>query len=250
MSGSLIDSVSVEELVATLSRTHLPTIVVEVSDEAIVLRTFEQENIQTSVSVFPVGGKSRLLQIYDLLRGRLAAAPILFLCDRDLWCLQGVPTQYDVSRIVLKDGFSIENDIIRDVRALDFMLVTERERFERELEMFLDWFCFAVVLQVDAADVEMGVHPNRVIDDGLHGLEVVSARANGVLDTPACSLLRSNPMRFLRGKSLMQLVLRQLSASSRGVKHSRTGLLEVAAVHRGPLLERLFSELLMKLQVP
>ena len=54
-------NISLEEWVALLERSMLPTIIIEGSDDVLVYREFEKK---LNVDVLPVGGRNTILEIF------------------------------------------------------------------------------------------------------------------------------------------------------------------------------------------
>jgi hypothetical protein len=58
-------TISIDELVATLKRSNLPTILVEGDDDVMVYRQFEKQFGARKVSILPCGGRNTLLKVFE-----------------------------------------------------------------------------------------------------------------------------------------------------------------------------------------
>lgn len=78
MSSSKVEP-TFDEFVALLKRTSLPTLVVEGKDDMIVYRRLEDEYCDESLSVLSVGGRDKVLRLFEALSESPVAAKIIFL---------------------------------------------------------------------------------------------------------------------------------------------------------------------------
>ena len=119
---------TVDELVATLRRSRLPTIVVEGRDDMRIYRWIEPRVSNVDTSVLPVGGRNKLLSIYER-RNEYSQLPVAFLADRDMWLFSGIPEQYN--HIIWTLGYSIENDIYSGSELENLLDVEEAKEHHR-----------------------------------------------------------------------------------------------------------------------
>lgn len=222
-----------EEIVATLRRTKLPTVVIEGKDDLVVFRRLEVACQDIQLSVFPVNGRSRVLDLFDERRKLGLPSNISFAADKDMWVFDGVPTPYDTAQIALTDGYSIENDVYRDGGLEELMLPEERRIFERELEIFLAWYASAVCRRDDEC---LRTHPNEVLSRASSPGQAFGENVLEVLD-----VLRKNYASFVRGKSLVGLLMRQINKPGRHARYNKSSLLELVATRPGKHIERLFD---------
>src|SRR5436190_17138232 len=105
--------ITIEEAIATLVRSGLPSVIAEGQDDFVVLRGIEERCADLGVSIFPVGGKEKALKIWEgLPQGHREKT--LVIVDKDMWLFEGTPDNYQVAQILETDGFSIENDLRSD----------------------------------------------------------------------------------------------------------------------------------------
>jgi len=233
---------SVDETIALLQRTALPTIVVEGNDDIIVYRRFEEKLSHLGVSVLPVGGRKRLLEVFARRTELPSKLRLAFVADSDVWVNTGIPPAYLNPSLVLTWGYSIENDVFVDGDLLALLTTKERFRFERELEQFSDWYALALSRHLADNEKPISLHPSQVLDPDQLG-KLLSLGVGEVFPTALRAQLASAYQQLIRGKSLLALFLRQASYSGRDPKHSTKSLLEWVAAKPGPRLNRLSSEL-------
>ena len=133
---------SVDELVRTLSRSLLPTVLVEGESDILVYRTFEKQLGSHHANFLPVGGRENLLAIYNR-RQEFSQIPTCFVADQDMWLFEGQPHQF--KDVVLTSGYSIENDVYHDSGIEGVVLhADEKENHRIILNELARWFAFQV----------------------------------------------------------------------------------------------------------
>lgn len=216
---------TIEEAIATLQRSGLSSVIAEGDDDFLVLRGVEERCADLGVSIFPVGGKEKALQIWNGLE-LSRRNNTLVVVDQDLWFFEGTPDEYNVRQIVTTNGFSIENDLRADWNWEALMTRDERTRFAEELRVVSRWFGARVSKRLAGDDVTIADHPNVILKNP-EDLE------DDPLEIEAHYVIR------LRGKTLIELAVRQLSDRRRRVKHSKRALMETAASFQGPNMSAL-----------
>jgi hypothetical protein len=232
---------SPDEAIATLRNSSLPTVVAEGSDDIIILRRIEQLYSDKIVSVLDVGGRESVLQLYERRSELPSELPIVFVVDRDLWVVGGVPAAYQSDMIVLTDGYSIENDAIRDGNFLNLMTNGEKAAFEVELRSICKWFAASVVDVLRGGDSQLRTHPDSILanQEALQAAEYIIA--NDIEAGELHKMLSADAIRLLRGKTLLNLLMRQLSYTGRPARHRTEALLDQAGAAPGALLTSLFN---------
>ena len=102
---------TVEELVATLRNSDLPTVIVEGQDDMRIYRWVEERLGSRTANVLPTGGRPNLLSVYER-RREFLDLPVAFVADQDMWLFSGIPTEY--GGVIWTEGYSIENDLYAD----------------------------------------------------------------------------------------------------------------------------------------
>jgi hypothetical protein len=235
--------VSAFEYIQTLKHSYIPTVITEGDDDYSVFRRIEEKFSSIGLSLMPVGSKQSVLEIFRH-RHEFSQIQTAFIVDRDIWIFSGIPAEYQDPAIIVTDGYSIENDLYRDGEMESLLLVEERSKFYRDLYELVQWFSYAVKRFLDGHDIQFDVHPDRIVDASGKLLPNLSAQFgyNGPCPLLLPSIAENYPAR-LRGKTLMSLLVRYLSAKRRAIKHSRKSLLEAASVRNGPYMTSIHNRI-------
>ena len=218
---------TVDELVATLRRSELPTVIVEGKDDMRIYRWVEGRIGSQNANVLPTGGRETLLSVYER-RNEYAHLPVAFVADRDLWLFSGIPSIYN--DIIWTQGYSIENDLYAGATLEDMLESKEARVHQQVLVLIIEWFAFEVEEHLAGREVRVDTHCNRVVPPGKTEIDQGFRQSRGF--RPPDEVLHQQikdayPLQ-LRGKTLFQVLVRFLSASDRDVKHSTFGLYEIA----------------------
>lgn len=232
--------ISVDDVIVTLNHSNIPTVIIEGKDDVIVFRQLEEIHSNMGLSVLPVGGRKNLLAIYDRIHEIKSRIPIAFISDKDCWCISGIPDTYQRDNIIFTSGYSIENDIIVDGNLLRLMSNHERAKFEGELDTFIRWYCLALARHMADESELICSHPNQILDDGGH--ELTKLRENEIYPVGLLDVIKSSPLNLVRGKSLLPLMMRQLSYKGRSVKHNSKSLIQNIATQPGESISRILSQ--------
>lgn len=240
---------SPDEIIAVLRNSSLPTVIVEGSDDIIIFRRLEQIYRRNFVSVLHAGGREAILRVFSRRLELPTHLPIVFIADRDLWVIGGVPADYETNEIILTDGYSIENDAIRDIRVMDLLDEVERSRFDIELEQICKWFAVHAMNILRGGDGRLNSHPDEIF----RNMASLNSAAQTVESDPDINELYirifGESAKLLRGKTLMALLMRQLSYSGRSARHRHDALLDQAGANPGPLLTSIFDAVRTRLGI-
>lgn len=234
--------ISADEIVATLLKSRIPTVLTEGNDDVIVFRRLEQDHQDKFLSMLPVGGRTKLLDVYLKLKKIGKHKEFLYICDRDLWVFTGIPDEYKCDRIIFTDGYSIENDVFQDGELHTLLTATEASSFESNLRRFCDWFALNVDNICSGKAGELKVHPQNVFNDSSVAATVSAAKEGGLEKKKCYCEISKNPYRFLRGKSLMALLCMFLNKSGRKPRHNSLALLEIVSRKPGDRLGSIFEK--------
>lgn len=231
--------ITVDELVSTIKHSSLPTLIVEGVDDVIVFRRLEDSYSSIQLSILPAGGRTNLLKLFERL-AELPKGKIAFIADRDTWVYSGIPAEYDSNLLAFTAGYSIENDIYLDGTIEAMMTPAEKIRFKTELIVFVEWYALAADRFIRGLDQKLDLHPNYVLKgidpEEFTGLEVGETYPAALRDS-----ILANYKLLLRGKSLLNLAIRQLSYTGRPVRHQTSSLMETVASRPGQHLSTLYS---------
>jgi hypothetical protein len=235
--------VTASEYIQTLKHSFIPTVITEGADDYSVFRRMEEKFAAIGLSLMPVGGKRTVLEIFNN-RHEFPQIQTAFIVDQDTWLFSNIPQEYDEPALIVTDGYSIENDLYRDGEMESLLLADERANFRRDLEQIVRWFSYAIRRYREGHDTVLDYHPNQVVDAEGRILPDLSNRCGY---TAPCPLLFPTIMagysQQLRGKTLLNLLVRYLSRGGRAIKHSRKSLMESASVRNGPCMTRIHGRL-------
>lgn len=116
----------------------------------------------------------------------------------------------------------------------------EREKFIGELSAFLAWYAKAVRRHIQGFAERIDLHPNEffeTVHSNCGAFEVGVDLQNDEI----YAQIRADYTKLLRGKSLLGLLMRQLSYAGRPVKHNHRALFELVGNSPGPILRSLFN---------
>ena len=237
-------SPTVEELVAALRRSDLPTVLVEGQEDMRIYRWVEARLGNRAANVLPAGGRDKLLSVYER-RQEFSNLPVAFVADRDMWLFSGIPSNYDV--VIWTEGYSIENDLYAGAGLENLLDAEEALEHQQTLDAIVGWFAFEVEEYLADRPYKVSSHCNEVVPLGQTQMDENFRRSRG-FHPPEEEIYRQIREAYqlqLRGKQLFQMLVRFLSASDRHIKHSIQGLYEIAFkmpdVH--PLMRRLIDEI-------
>lgn len=232
---------SVDEIVAYLKRTNLPTVLVEGSDDRAVYRYLEERLYGIDADVLICNGRPALLGVFKR-AGEYPNAKVAFVADRDMWYFTGIPAEYQ-SGIIYTDGYSIENDLyVRDVFE-GLLSEEERVNYRAVIQELCRWFAFEVNRYRSTGAALCDAHTSEILQ-GNSELCPRFVQKVGFIDpgAQAVDAIFSAYSEALRGKTLFQAILRFLSSSSRSSKFSRQNLLEMGAKLSNPRIDRLLAD--------
>ena len=222
-----LPSPTVDEMVAVLRRSTLPTVLVEGQDDMRIYRWVEERLGSQTANVLPTGGRPNLLSVYER-RNEFSNLPVAFVADRDMWLFSGVPSEYD--GVIWTEGYSIENDLYAGSELENLMDAEEAEEHQQLLDAFVEWFAFEVERHLAGEDFEVAHHCNRVVPLGQTKMDEDFGKSRG-FRPPGAEIhqqIRRGYQLQLRGRSLFEMLVRFLSAPARDSKHSIHGLYEIA----------------------
>ena len=242
-------NLTVDEIVAYLSRSQLPTVVVEGKDDMRIYGWAEARVGNTKAYVLATGGRNTLLAVYQR-RNEFANLPVAFVADRDLWLFSEIPADYH--DVIWTQGYSIENDLYTGAELEDLLDAHEVDEHQQVLYAIIEWFAFEVeeflagrVAEVDRSCDEIVPPGETKMDEGFS-----TRRGFRAPDSELIQQIKGAYQLKLRGKFLFEMLVRFLNARGRGTKYNAYALHEIAAKRSGPhlLIERLIVEIEKRLR--
>lgn len=239
-----IPSPTVEELVAALRHSSLPTVLVEGPEDMRIYRWVEERLGSQAANVLPTGGRENLLCVY-MKRHKFADLPVAFVADRDMLLFSGIPSDYD--GVIWTEGYSIENDLYAGAKLEDLLDPDERKDHQQLLDAIVEWFAFEVEECLEGRPYEVKKHCNQVVPLGQTQIDENFRNSRG-FRPPGEEIHRQIREAYqlqLRGKQLFQMLVRFLSAPDRDSKYSYDNLNEMAfkMTPSHPLMSRLILEI-------
>lgn len=223
-----IPPLSVDEIVATIRHSSLPTLLVEGRDDMTVYSWIQSKRQRVKPDILPCGGRRTLLDVYAR-RTEFAEKQVLFLADQDMWMFSGIPAGYD--KIIWTRGYSIENDLLNAKSVHRLLGRDECREFAVICKELSRWFAFEVNEYLNGRPHFVNVHVNRILPLGATELCKTILRERGFAEPPSQlvkSIRREATLR-LRGKTVLQVYTRILNAPDRISKFSCRNVVEIAA---------------------
>lgn len=221
---------NVEELVNTLSRSKLPTILVEGRDDMRIYNWVKEHFGNHRVSVMAVGCRSKLLTIYDR-REMFTHLPVAFVADRDLdYLFEEPPDHYN--GIVWTEGYSVENDLYAGGESVLKRLLNQEEdlQHKRILETLIEWFAFEVEEFSYGRYAKINRKLKDIVPNGQTEMDENFRECRG-FRPPNVSIHEKIKQAYqlrLRGKFLFQMLHRVLTGNSRDPSYNLFSLYEMA----------------------
>jgi Protein of unknown function (DUF4435) len=237
-------NLSENEMVSYLSRTSLPTILVEGSDDRSVYRYLEEKINIESIDILICNGREMLINLFNR-RNEFQHIRVVFIADKDMWFFTGIPGSYD-SEIIFTDGYSLENDLY--IKSLFESLLDQNEVgcFRKLIEELSTWFAFEVDRYKKTGESLCDFHANQICPE--NSLCNDFKLKIGFIAPPIhlVTSVSHDYSRSLRGKNLFEALLRFLSHSKRESKYSRRNLLELGAKANNPRVDSLVMNIQVK----
>ena len=198
----------------------------EGEDDAAIYRWLEQQLGVFSGSILFCGGRDVLISIYRN-RSTFPHKKVAWLADLDMWKFSAPPL--DLAGIVFTTGYSIENDLYAGSDIESLLEAAERTQHSQLLKVVSRWFAFEVLEHQAGRLVEVGTHINRVVDFATMDISPTFAASRGYKepDSSFVDAVRAEYKLRLRGKTLLQVLIKYVSESGRNAKHSYAAIVEM-----------------------
>ncbi|MCR6639855.1 MAG: DUF4435 domain-containing protein [Sporocytophaga sp.] len=237
---------TVDEIVNTLKRSSLTTVLVEGKDDVIIYRWIEEEIGIDNANFLPCNGRDTLLKVF-LRRNEFLNIKTLFIADKDSYIYGTIPPIYE--DIIWTNGYSIENDLYCGKEIEKLLDKKEASFFNLAISNFIQYYGFEVEKVKGNLGFNLSTHPNEVLCEQ-HKLKLDFLRDINYTppDTHVISLLTAKYDLLIRGKSLFALLLRFLCHKNRLIKHNKKALLESCyKLHRSRSMDCLMATIKDKL---
>lgn len=233
--------ISVDEVVSALKKTSLPTVIIEGKDDIIIFRKLERL-LDGALDVLPVGGRNNVFSIFER-RSEFSNKNVVYIADRDLYVITGVPEKYIDEKLIFTNGFSIENDIFLDVEINSMFTHEEVTKFKRDLDIFCRWYSLAVKRIIEGKPDKIRCHPKSILQNTESRPANVTLEQGEEYPEDLFEEIKRDAFKKVRGKSLLGLALIQLSTPNRKPIHTHEStFFDHAAVRPGELINSIFSK--------
>jgi hypothetical protein len=206
-----------DELLETIRRSNLPTLVVEGVQDVRALRHIEEATGLIG-SILQCGGRTAALHIHDRIEDFLSI-PIVFMLDRDLSVLRSVPRRSH--RIVWTWGYSLENDLLSGSEIDKMFDEKDAILFNKILNSLVHWQAHAIFFsKKNKCGPTLKEPADAVVDcsTGVIRSHHVSAKFNHEIFGSIYKKIQKNPKRYIRGKQLLgayQIILNRPGRAGR-----------------------------------
>ena len=150
------------DVISTLMRSSMPTVLTEGSDDYRVMRRIESKLSDIGIDFLPVGGKRKVLDAWNGLSSDLKKT-VLPMVDLDLWVFSGIPADLHSHDFIYTIGYSIENDIFIDANLLNMCDAQERAEFVIKLEHIAAWYAYEIQKALRGQPFEVNRHPTEIL---------------------------------------------------------------------------------------
>jgi hypothetical protein len=230
---------SIEEIISLLKKTSLPTVVIEGNDDMVVYRSLEERLAHLGVSMLPVGGRQKVLKIFERMSEISGSIKLAFIADKDVWVTVGVPPEYVNDHLVFTEGYSIENDVFVDGELWRLLNRDEFSRFEIEVRDFVEWYALALSRFLRDNGEQISRHPDYVLNPQERPRLLALRAGEAYPDAMRDSIFALYKYQ-LRGKSLLNLLVRNTNRGG-GPHHTDGSLLASVAIRPGANLNRIMN---------
>lgn len=221
---------TVDEIVSSLKRSFIPTILIEGTDDVFIYRWLKKNISINPISLQPCGGRTNLFAIHDR-QDEFRNSNVLFVADKDSFRFHGIPESR--KDIIFTSGYCIENDIYDGSRVSTFIDDSDRPGHDLLKEIIGRWFAFELKMHLDsngANPLNVATHINVVSPIGTNCMCPVYSRKINYSEPSEdeISVVTNEYDLNVRGKQLFQMLSRFLSAKGRFSNFSDKNLIEIA----------------------
>lgn len=215
-----------DELIATLRRSSLPTLLVEGNSDSEVYRYLESKFEGVRIDILVCGGRMTLFEVYKE-RAQFSDKKVFFLADQDMFIFSGIPSEY--SDVIFTDGYSIENDLYMGSRLESLLEANEKPRLKKLISRVSIWFGIEVDRYSKGKAFVISHNPKAICDERFEfRVQFYYCAAGHKACKEIIIDIQKSYKRKLRGKQLLQSLLWVLSNSTRRSKYSLSNLYELS----------------------
>lgn len=221
---------TVDEIISTLKRSNIPTILIEGTDDLFIYRWIKRKITATPVALQACGGRNNLFSVYHR-RSEFINSTVAYVADRDGFRFKPIPKEF--AGIIFTKGYCIENDVYTGSEISNFIDPENKTELDTLREVIGSWFAYEVEKFLNCPECtnleNAGAHINLVTPNGN---EICPKFSKSIGYIPANEKYRelvfSNYDFNVRGKQLFQMLARLLSRKGRFSKFTDKNLVEIA----------------------
>lgn len=223
-------ALTVNEIISTLKRSNIPTILIEGSDDFYIYRLLKLRLDKNIVNFQPCGGRNNLFTIYNR-RSEFDGKQVIFIADKDSYRFIGVPK--DKIGIIFTEGYCIENDIYDGSGIDDLIDFEDLNAFNSLKKLILAWYSFEVENLLNEPikySMKVDLHINQIVPVGSKIIcTKLGKKINFTIPTKKIEELVDKDYGLnVRGKQIFQSISRFTSAKGRFSAFSDKNLIETA----------------------
>ncbi|ODW50024.1 hypothetical protein BBL88_17925 [Vibrio parahaemolyticus] len=238
-----------DEIVASLKRTNVPTILVEGKDDIHVYRNLINAIDEPLLSIIACGDRDVLFKVFrEIKELNLSEKKIVFIADKDNYLYMGVPDEYE--DIIFTNGYCMENDLY-DRSDIKEKLMSEGEvdEYRHLIDLISIWYSFEIEQLKKGLEAKTGTHINNVVPINTTSLcaDFLSSINYSPADPDLVEEIKNEYSKKLRGKQIFQCLARVLTKPGRFAKYNENILIDLALNFGNENLESLKNQISQKI---
>ena len=211
----------VKRLINDLKKSSLPTIIVVGKNNAnLIEKLVKHYGVKEflgvkEVKVRSIPKRDNLLSLYERRDEFVDIVPVAFIADREMWSFTGTPEHY--TDIILTQGYSLENDLYREVDLEILLEPHETWRHRQVLNSTIEWFAFEVEEFLRGKPAKIDFKLSEIVREGEFKLDKRFCQRRKFRQ-PSSKLvqhIQENYQFLLLGNLLFQVLTRFLSSRGR-----------------------------------
>lgn len=219
---------TVDEIVAALRHGTMSYLIVEGKREMQLYRHLLGGFPPLTVQLQVCDGRDSLLKVYER-RNEFSNVKVVFLADQDMW-IYDPALKNPYPDLVWTHGYCIENDLLACYAVGDLLLEpAEKVELGLALNSLIDWFSFEVEEFTAGRAAHVAASVTRVLGNAGSSLcpRFVAQRSYSPVGPNQRSRVSIDPWRLIRGKQLLDLLVRYLDKPGREARYSKLALLDL-----------------------
>lgn len=238
-----------DEIVASLKRTNVPTLLVEGKDDIHVYRHLIDAIDEPLLSIIACGDRDVLFKVFKEVKElELSGKKIVFIADKDNFIYMGIPEEY--KDIIFTDGYCMENDLYDQSEIKEKLMSSEEvDEYKDLINLISLWYAFEIEQLKNGLEAKTGTHINNVIPinskslctDYLSSINYFPAQPELVYE------IKNEYSKKLRGKQIFQCLARVLTKKGRFAKYNENILIDLALNFGNENLESLKNQISQKI---